>query len=321
MKSYLEDSTNQEKIELFIDKAKNENAWFSDFLIRSALQAMNEEFLDVMAWDKFFKQNGLPVQQDVKNIGLILPGNLPAVGFHDLLMTVASGHRPLVKLSKQDTALMSLYIDLINQIDADIQVTVQDRISKVDAVIATGSDFSSEYFLNYFSKIQHIIRKNRSSVAVFTGQETDLDYKNFAKDIFMYFGLGCRNVSTLAVPEYLDLVPLFDVLTQETWVLDHTKYSNNYQYHKTLYLLNQIKHFDLGNLIVTESDSLVSPAAVLFVYRYKSQADLELWLASGSEKIQCIVGTNYIPFGKAQQPALDDFADGINTFQFLINLS
>jgi hypothetical protein len=191
----------------------------------------------------------------------------------------------------------------------------------IDAVIATGSDFSSAYFGTYFSKIPHIIRKNRCSVAVLTGDESKEDFTHLACDIFMYYGLGCRNVSAIAVPNSMDLLPLFDVLTLEDWVLDHTKYSNNYQYHKTLYLLNQITHFDLGNLIVTENEDLVSPVGVLHVHRYDGHADLVAWLAARKEKIQSIVGSAFIPFGQAQFPALDDFADGVNTYQFLTSLS
>jgi hypothetical protein len=319
--TYFADSTNQEKIELFIERAKNENAWFSDRLIRNAMQAIQEQFFSVNKWNIFFSQYGESSVLIPQKIGLILPGNLPAVGMHDLLMTIASGHQPVVKLSSQDRVLMSMYIDLITYFDSTIEIKIQDKMSGVDAVIATGSDFSSEYFINYFAKIPHIIRKNRSSVAVLTGKESNEDYKQLASDIFMYYGLGCRNVSTIAVPNSMDLVPLFDVLTLEDWVLDHTKYSNNYQYHKTLFLLNQIAHFDLGNLIVTDNEALVSPVGVLYVHRYHSQAELEGWLATGAEKIQCIVGSTYIPFGQAQFPALDDFADGVNTYQFLTSLS
>ena len=321
LNAYFSDSTNQEKIELFIEKAKNENAWFSDLLIRNAMEAIAEQFLDASRWEDFFDQYGAPIKDYPKKVGLILPGNLPAVGMHDLLMTVASGHQAIVKLSSQDRSLMTMYIELINSFDSDYKVEIQERMSGADAVIATGSDFSSGYFVNYFAKIPHLIRKNRSSVAVLTGNETANDFKQLASDIFMYYGLGCRNVSTIAVPDSMDLVPLFDVLTVEDWVLDHTKYSNNYQYHKTLYLLNQIPHFDLGNLIVTENDALVSPVGVLHVHRYASENELIDWLARSEEKIQCVVGSNYIPFGQSQNPALDDFADGINTYQFLTSLS
>jgi hypothetical protein len=317
---YFQDSTNEDKIELFIEKAKNENAWFSDSLIRDAMKAIESQFLDVAIWKSFFDKYGLPKDSKAK-VGLILSGNLPAVGMHDLLMVIASGNQAVVKLSSQDSALMLLYIDAIRSIDASVSIDIVDRLSKVDAVIATGSDFSSSYFSNYFAKIPHIIRKNRSSVAVFTGSESVSDFEGLAKDVFTYYGLGCRNVSSLAIPLDFDLIPLFDVLTQVDWVLDHTKYSNNYQYHKTLQLLNQVPHFDLGNLIISENESLVSPVGVLHIHRYASQNDLEVWLDQHKEKIQCVVGTQHIPFGHAQSPALDDFADGVNTYEFLVNLS
>jgi hypothetical protein len=190
----------------------------------------------------------------------------------------------------------------------------------MDAVIATGSDFSGGYFAHYFSTIPHIIRKNRSSLAVLKGNETQEDFKGLAQDIFTYYGLGCRNVSTIAVPASYDLTPLFDELTNETWVLDHSKYTNNFQYHRTLFLLNQIPHFDLGNLLVTENDDLVSPVGVLYVHRYTDESSLLAWIKEREEKIQCKVGLE-IGFGQSQHPALDNFADGIDTYGFLINLS
>ncbi|MFM7019568.1 MAG: acyl-CoA reductase [Aquirufa sp.] len=317
---YFSDSSNEEKIELFIEKAKNENAWFSDYLIRNAMKAIDEQFLNMQVWVNFFEkypQNSMTS----KRIGLILSGNLPAVGMHDLLMILAAGHQVVVKLSSQDQALMKLYIEAIKSIDSQFIIESVDRLSAVDAVIATGSDFSSGYFSNYFAKIPHIIRKNRSSVAVLTGNENEADFEALADDIFTYYGLGCRNVSTIAVPTNFDLTPLFDVLTKVDWVLEHTKYSNNYQYHKTLLLLNQIPHFDLGNLIVTENEQLVSPVGVLHVHRYETENDLSAWLSQHTDKIQCVVGPNSIPFGRAQMPALDDFADGVNTYEFLVNLS
>lgn len=318
--SYFRDSSNKEKIELFVEKAKNENAWFSDYLIRHAMKAIEEQFLTVGVWNRFFDKYPQSSNHK-KRIGLILPGNLPAVGIHDVLMTLAAGHELAIKLSSQDAALMRLYIDAIKSIDSTYVLETVDRLSTVDAVIATGSDFSSAYFSNYFAKIPHIIRKNRSSVAILGGNENEADFQALADDIFTYYGLGCRNVSTIAVPTNFNLIPLFDVLTKVEWVLDHTKYSNNYQYHKTLFLLNQIPHFDLGNLIVTENEPLVSPVGVLHVHRYATEKDLSKWLDQHADKIQCVVGSNSIPFGQAQMPALDDFADGVNTYEFLVNLS
>ena len=320
LQTYFSDSSNKDKIELFVDKAKNENAWFSDYLIRNAMKAIDQQFFNVAIWDSFFEKQDA-FSSTPKLVGLILSGNLPAVGMHDLLMTLAAGHLAVLKLSSQDKAMMQLYIEAIQSIDAEFSIEVVERLPSVDAVIATGSDFSSSYFSNYFAKIPHIIRKNRSSVAVLTGNETSLDFEGLAVDIFTYYGLGCRNVSSIMVPKDYDLIPLFDVLTQVDWVLEHTKYSNNYQYHKTLLLLNQIPHYDLGNVIVTENEALVSPVGVLHVHRYASEEELRTWLKQHEAKIQCVVGQQTIHFGQAQMPALDDFADGVNTYEFLVNLS
>jgi hypothetical protein len=190
----------------------------------------------------------------------------------------------------------------------------------MDAVIATGSDFSGGYFSHYFSTTPHIIRKNRISLAILRGTESDHEFQGLSQDIFTYYGLGCRNVSTLAIPKDYDLIPLFDVLSKEDWVLNHSKYANNLQYYRTLYLLNQIPHFDLGNIIVTENEDLVSPVGVLYVHCYENESSLQKWISEREEKIQCKVGLN-VEFGQSQQPALDDFADGINTYDFLVNLA
>lgn len=325
IKSYFNDSSNKEKIELFIEKAKNENAWFSDSLIRHAMKSIENQFFDCSIWEQFFSEQGDP-SRDTKIVGLVLAGNLPAVGLHDVLMTLASGHEAWVKPSTQDKALIELYIQVIQEFDTRIPIQVVDRLQGIQAVIATGSDFSGGYFAHYFAQMPHIIRKNRSSLAILTGQETNTDFSQLARDIFTYYGLGCRNVSSLAVPLDYDLTPLFDVLTEETWVLDHSKYSNNFQYHRTLFLLNQIPHFDLGNVLVTENDAMVSPVGVLYIHRYANQVDLEAWLATHEEKIQCkVCQSNHlegtIAFGMTQEPGLADFADGVNTYAFLTNLS
>ena len=319
LKQFFSDESNREKIELFIDRSVNENPWFSETLVRRAMQAIEEQFFSVQAWEEFYLHH--PVQTShPKNVGIVLAGNLPAVGLHDLLMVLASGHQAHVKLSSQDKSLMQLYLSAMQSFDAAVPVYLIDRLQGMDAVIATGSDFSGGYFAHYFASIPHIIRKNRSSIAVLKGTETSLDFKGLAEDIFTYYGLGCRNVSTIAVPASYDLTPLFDVLTKETWVLDHSKYSNNFQYHRTLFLLNQIPHFDLGNLLVTENEDLVSPVGVLYVHRYNDEATLMEWIKEREEKIQCKVGLE-IAFGQSQNPALDDFADGIDTYDFLLNLA
>lgn len=325
LKSYFNDISNKEKIELFIERAKNENAWFSDSLIRHAMKSIENQFFDRGIWEQFFKEQGEP-STTPQIVGLVLAGNLPAVGMHDVLMTLASGNKAWVKPSSQDKALLELYIQAIHEFDATIPIQIVDRLQGIQAVIATGSDFSGGYFAHYFAQMPHIIRKNRSSLAVLSGMETASDFSKLATDIFTYYGLGCRNVSTLAVPEGYDLTPLFDTLTKETWVLDHSKYSNNFQYHRTLFLLNQIPHFDLGNILVIENDALVSPVGVLYIHRYANHESLSAWLEVNKDKIQCKVSDSMdvegsIPFGKTQEPELADFADGLNTYAFLINLS
>ena len=316
---YFSSESNKEKIELFIDKAVNENPWFTDSLVRNAMTAISQQFFSVQVWQDFFKKYPQEAAGHYQ-VGLVLPGNLPAVGMHDLLMVLASGQQARLKLSSQDKSLMQLYVLVMKEFDVNIPITFIDRLQGMDAVIATGSDFSSGYFSQYFSNIPHIIRKNRSSLAVLSGQESVTEFQGLAKDIFTYYGLGCRNVSTLAVPHDFDLIPLFDILSKEIWVLSHSKYSNNLQYYRTLYLLNQIEHYDLGNLIVTESEDLVSPIGVLYIIRYQDIDSLNVWIADREEKIQCKVGVN-VDFGQSQQPALDDFADGINTYEFLVNLT
>jgi hypothetical protein len=318
LKNYFSDESNRDKIELFIERSINENPWFSESLVRHAMKAIEEQFFSVESWEEFYTNHPTQVKDSMK-VGIVLAGNLPAVGLHDVLMVLASGNSAHLKLSSQDKSLMQLYVQAMQLFDAKIPLYVIERLQGMEAVIATGSDFSGGYFAHYFSTIPHIIRKNRSSLAVLKGNENQDDFKGLAKDIFTYYGFGCRNVSTVAVPVAYDLTPLFDELTKETWVLNHSKYSNNFQYHRTLFLLNQIPHFDLGNLLVTENDDLVSPVGVLYVHRYSDEASLVAWIAEREEKIQCKVGLE-IGFGQSQHPALDDFADGIDTYDFLVNL-
>jgi hypothetical protein len=316
---YFSSAKNKVKIELFIDKAINENPWFTDSLVRAAMNAIQKQFFSALAWEEFFTSHPVKAHK-TSQIGLILAGNLPAVGLQDLLMVLASGQLAYVKLSSQDKSMMQLYVGAMKEFDPLIPLNFIDRLQGMEAVIATGSDFSGGYFSHYFSTIPHIIRKNRSSVAVLRGDETEIEFNGLAKDIFTYYGLGCRNVSSLFIPKNYDLIPLFDVLSQESWVLNHSKYSNNLQYYRTLYLLNQIPHFDLGNMIVTENEDLVSPVGVLYLHYYDNETSLQKWMSDREEKIQCKVGVS-TNFGESQQPALDDFADGINTYNFLVNLT
>lgn len=316
LKEYFSSSTNKEKIELFVEKSMQENPWFTRDLIYYSMEAIRDQFLDVTKWNNFFELEGESNVNEPKKVGLVLPGNLPAVGIHDVLMVLASGHHCLVKLSSQDKFLMTLYIQAIQEV-SDFTIEIVDKIASVDKVIATGSDFAGNYFQQYFKDIPHLIRKNRSSIAIFTGSESFDDFQALGQDIFTYYGLGCRNVSSIFVPRNFDLIPLFDVLTTYQSVMDHHKYSNNYQYQKTLMLLNQVQHFDLGNLLVVEKSELVSAVGVLHLHYYDNLDEISQIITQHEDKIQCVVGKDYIDFGKAQQPGLSDFADGVNTYQWL----
>ena len=187
--------------------------------------------------------------------------------------------------------------------------------------IATGSDNSARYFEYYFKNKPHVIRKNRTSVAVLTGKETVEDFKNLGKDIFQYYGLGCRNVSKLFVPKGYDFSPFLDALKPYESVIQHHKYRNNYDYNKSIYLVNREPFLDTEYVLVRESEEMVSPISVLYYQEYKSEKELESLLSEHADKIQCVVGADYIPFGQAQKPAVSDYADGVDTMAFLTGLS
>lgn len=317
LKEYFSSSLNIDKIELFVERSMQENPWFTKELIDYSMRAIEQQFLSVEKWKEFFEKEGYPKEENQKVIGLILPGNLPAVGLHDVLMVLAARQTVQVKLSSQDTWLMRLYLEAMQEVEPN-RIQIVDKLGKIDAVIATGSDFAGNYFEQYFKNIPHIIRKNRSSVAVLNGNESTEEFHQLAKDLFTYYGLGCRNVSSIFVPKDYNLIPLFDVLTTYDWVMAHHKYSNNYQYQKTLYLLNHVQHFDLGNLLVVEKPELVSAVGVLHLHYYEDLAQVERILKENESKIQCVVGSAFIDFGKAQEPGLSDFADGVNVYQWVV---
>ena len=198
---------------------------------------------------------------------------------------------------------------------------IRDKLTNVDALIATGSDNTARYFEYYFRGIPNIIRKNRTSVAILTGDESTTELNLLGKDIFSYFGLGCRNVSKIFTPKGYNLKSIFPHFEPFSTVANHNKYRNNYDYYKSIYLINKTPHLDTGFLLVNSTDDLVSPVSVLFHQEYESIEVLEAMLKSKEGKIQCIVGKDYIPFGKAQRPELWDYADGLDTIKFLTTLS
>jgi hypothetical protein len=303
------------------------NNWFTIDMQLKAISAwaslLNEECIG--DWLNSYQ---ISSPTEPKTVAIIMAGNIPMVGFHDLLSVLLCGHKALVKLSSDDTVLMKWVISQIIEIEpkmADhIRLAEDYQLKNFDAVIATGSNNSNRYFEYYFKNKPNILRKNRKSLAVLTGNEQPEALSLLADDVFMYFGMGCRNVSKLLVPKGYNLEPMFLAFEKYKDIIHHNKYANNYTYHKALFLMNQDLHLDNGFLIVKQDDALDSPLSVLMFSIYEDKDDITTFLELHKEHIQCVVGNmpdmGMVPFGKSQQPSLSDYADGIDVIQFLKNL-
>ncbi|MEQ8926367.1 MAG: acyl-CoA reductase [Fulvivirga sp.] len=317
-------SLTDEEFEDLALNAQNGNSWFTYESVRSAIDGIIT-FLDKPTLNKWSSKYTL--SKDSKTIGTVMAGNIPLVGFHDLLCILISGHSIKVKMSSQDSVLMKFIIDSLIEIDPRLvqKIIIVERLKDIDAIIATGSDNSARYFEYYFSKYPHIIRKNRTSIGVLNGKETRQELKELGQDIFQYFGLGCRNVSKLYVPEGYNFNSFFESIQSFQSVGDHHKYNNNYEYNKSIFLVNSDKHLDNGFLLLRESSNLVSPLAVLFYEEYLDQDSLNHTLERAQEKIQCVVSNNRwyknsFDFGEAQLPGINDYADHVDTMKFLNSL-
>ncbi len=321
------DQLSDEEREALYVKASSFNNWFTRDSIESALAGV-KLLLDkenLTGWVARYRLD--PVKP--KNVGVVMAGNIPMVGFHDFLSVLVSGHRLHMKLSSQDPFLIEYFSKKLVEIAPGFQdlSNVADLLKGMDAIIATGSDNSSRYFEYYFSKLPNIIRKNRMSCAVIAGNETPETLVSLGADIFQYYGLGCRNVSKLYVPEGYDFKDLIENVQPFQHVMLNHKYTNNYDYNKSIFLVNQEPHLDTGFALLRETQEMVSPIAVIYYEYYKDSNDLREKLASRKDKIQCIVGSSetgisgVIPFGSSQMPGLEDYADDINTLDFLENLA
>ena len=309
------------------------NGWFTPKNVQAAIRALGEALkLESMdQWDgarlcaaKESTMNASPI----KNIAVIMAGNIPLVGFHDFLCVLLSGNKVTLKPSAKDDLLMRKVVELLIGIEPAFAsyITFSTGVLKdIDAVIATGSTNSSRYFEYYFGKYPHIIRKNRNSVAVLNGNESADELALIGKDVFQYFGLGCRNVSKLLVPAGYDFDLFFGAIFDWKFVLENNKYVNNYDYNKTVYLMKKEPLLENGFLLLKEDRSLTSPVAVLFYEYYHSMIELNGILQRDREAIQCIVSAsedidNRVLPGRTQTPALGDYADGIDTIDFLLHL-
>lgn len=310
-----------------IRRACYANPWFTPEFTKTAVNNIRHQFLDkdkLHDWLAPYEDKLVP--DSPKKVGLVLAGNLPLVGFHDLLSVLVTGHQAVLKLSSKDEHLYHFLLSQLKKISPELaaQVSIVPRLEGFDAVIATGSDNSSRYFEYYFGKYPNIIRKNRHSVAVLSGKETEEELQQLGEDIFLYFGLGCRNVSKIYVPQDYDLTKLLSALEGYNSLKDHDKYRNNLDYNLTLLLMNNIPHLASEFLILQEDQSLGSRIATVHFEHYKTLEEVALSLQLNKEHIQCVVsGSSELPgfkFGEAQKPALDDYADNVNTLDFLTSL-
>jgi hypothetical protein len=306
-------------------RARNQNAWFDEPSVRAAVAGLAHLLAEepLRHWAARYP----PEPTTVHRIGVVMAGNIPLVGFHDLLCVLVSGHVLLAKLSADDTVLMTWLMEELTRIEPRFREAMQvlPRLNAADAFIATGSDNTARYFEFYFGKKPHLIRRNRTSIAVLTGEETPEELARLGPDIFQYYGLGCRNVSKLFVPTGYNFVPLLDALQTCEGVLHHHKYNNNYDYNKSILLVNRVHHYDNGFFLIKQDPKLVSPISMVYYAEYASEIDLVDQLTDVAAQTQCVVsaGARFagsLPFGQAQSPGVAEYADRVDTMEFLAQL-
>lgn len=307
-----------------IEEAHTANPYFTEPNVRFAINAIATEFLEVenlKPWLARYNHHGVAQE----SVGLILAGNLPLVGFHDLLCVMLTGHLPVVKLSHKDSVLMKAVLNRWNELVGEQRVEIVEQLDDVTAAIATGSDNSSRYFEYKLGAKPHIFRKNRNGVAVISGEESTEELNQLAQDTFLYFGLGCRSVSKLFVPIGFDLSSLFESFAPWESMTACVPYRNNFRYQLAIAEMHNEPFFTNGFMIIKESKQLSSPVAVLHYEWYQGQDHLRTLLAESSGRIQCITTSleipSAIPFGSSQRPRLQDYADGIDTMEFLLSIN
>ena len=306
-----------EKLQGLVQRQFYLNGWFTEAAVLHVFKGwgtqLNKANLEQFTTDYTFAE--IP-----KKVGVIMAGNIPLVGFHDFLCVLLSGNAIVIKLSSDDKTLLPALIALLKNFAPDLgeRITVSEaKLGEVDAIIATGSGNSMRYFESYFGHLPHVFRKNRTSVAVLTGEETKEELEALGADIFTHYGLGCRNVSHIIVPKDFELNRFFEAIITQADVVNLHKYANNYDYNKAIYLMNLEEILDNGFVLLKESEELFSPLAMLFYHRYEDFSEVERYLEEHKEDIQAIVGRNYLSFGVAQCPGLSDFADGVDTMLWL----
>ncbi len=318
-----------EYLQAVIKRTAYNNAWFTEENQQQAIDAIAEHYLRGEQLDKWLAPYEIPDGNELQNIGMILAGNIPLVGFHDLLCVFIAGHRALIKPSEKDPYLLPYLLKLMERFDerSAYYFRLVDRLRDYDAVIATGSGNSARYFESYFGKVPNIIRRNRNGIAVLTGQESPESLHELGKDIFSYFGLGCRNVSKIYVPRSYDFQPLLEALHEYRHIVRHRKYKNNFDYNFAVHVLNKAEFMSNGCVVLTENPSIHSRLGELYYEYYPDLVEMQRVIENRQSEIQCVVAAPSIlpvktfPFGKAQEPELWDYADGVDTMAFLLGLT
>ncbi len=328
---------NRETLEFLdknIDLAGKQNPWFDRGNIFNSLTGISQ-MLEEEKFNKWLDNYNSKLQSGLKikcNIAVIMAGNIPLVNFHDFLCVLITGHNFIGKLSSNDQVLPIAISDLLISIEPSFENKIHftsERLSGFDAVVATGSDNSSRYFEYYFGKYPHIIRKNRNSIAVLDGSEDKQSLEALAGDIFSYYGLGCRNVSTILVPENYSFDLFFEALKNWKSIIEFYKYKNNYDFYKSVFLVNKTPHLDNGFVLLKEDNNLSSPLSVIHYQQYSSKENIKEYIKTNKDLIQCIVASEFdlgiegitTSFGKSQFPELWDYPDRIDTVHFLLNIN
>lgn len=304
------------------DNASLQNSWFTPEFIDIALNSIETHFLKKEILENWISAYRLPVENPhPKSVGVIMAGNIPLVGFHDFLSVFISGNKLRIKPSSKDEVLIKHLVNKLIEWEPEVNewVGFEEMLKGCDAYIATGSNNSSRYFEYYFSKYPHIIRRNRTSVAILDGNETKEELRLLADDVYLFFGRGCRNVSKIYVPAAYDFIPLLEAFNKYHYLSDHNKYKNNYDYNLAIHILSRKFYMTNSSIILLEDKSLFSPISQLN-YEFFTNKNEALKELGSSPDLQCIIGHGLIPFGQAQFPSITDYADGTDTLGFLLSL-
>lgn len=310
---------NSQEWQLAKEKAGQENGWFIPEFVERSVENIAMSFLEEKTLENWAAAYNISQEKrHPGNIGIIMAGNIPLVGFHDWLCVFISGHKALVKPSSKDQVLIKHLAEKISEWDtaAGSMIVFADMLKGCDAYIATGSNNSSRYFEYYFRNYPHIIRRNKSSAAILSGKESPEELEQLADDVHLYFGLGCRNVTKIYVPEGYDFVPLLDAFKKYNYLADHHRYKNNYDYNLALHLLNNKFYMTSGSILLVEEPSLFSPISQLNYEFYDDRQQLEDNIKKHQD-LQCVTGSGHLPFGQAQCPGICDYADAVDTMAFL----